>query len=237
MLQNKDKELVFRVVLVEKVNHYLVKSIDNLTRKNDFSTEVIPLPNKHYAVFQKSEKAASKILGPSSDSILVRLIILTDILDREKSVYKISASFSIENYYRIEANRYSKEFKLFHNTTTGRKKFSYSNLLMIPASSEKEFINTCITCHFMYLNHNFNFLYEQRINNIPALIIKANFSYEAKMFGNWFKELMGKAGTNFKNDKKGKISLYNQYVMEYNMGMWNDGGIIEMNYVLNEKKH
>lgn len=239
--KNKIGTICFKVVLVEKVNPYLVESLKQLVGTQLFSTEVIPLPEGHYLVYQKSLKAAYNLFDSDKPkAYIARVIILQNILGKNSMFGRAKGfSLNISMLGTTSGSNIRNSSLLFHNGGH----FSYSKLVAIPISASSEFLNKCIKCHFLNIHPDSPFMKdyieEYRMEDFPALNVDISFTYENLDNGSFLNELKDQYSNGIvsKIRKKEELSLFRTYVSYYDIGLWNTvtNKDRNLNHLLNKK--
>jgi hypothetical protein len=222
MLKNKTdnhKEVqASRVVLVEKTNPYLVKSLNQLTRVSHFSTTIIPLADKSVLVYQESKKAAYNIFG-TTNIILARITILERIITN-RSIFNIKPQFELNyNLYSISTTNKV----LFVNGV----QFSMSMLVAIPTSAKSNFIKACMRCKELGFHHqDVDLPQESHMEHFPVWKIPSRFLQNDLETGRFLEEFDSKkypygCGRILQNSEKDNISLFRSWVAFYDRGLWN----------------
>lgn len=200
-----------RVVLVEKTNRKLVWTMEFLTNIQLFSTEVIPLLNNQFLVYQESKKAAAMVFGKNSNIVIARVIILKNILKkntREHTHYKDYRHFNISA---------AMDFRpLSNEVVICGSMYEYSFLCSIPINAKIHFIQFC-------KNFNSSRSAGKCFEYIPLFKIPVRFSPESLTKGTFLCELKPNhsyVGATLQNCWIDKLSLFKRYVDLYDKGLW-----------------
>ncbi len=228
---NNNAYINLRVVLTEKINPHLNECINYFSRVLLFSTEVIPLSNKEYLIFQRSKPVIDYIFSgfvKKPEVSLVRVIILNEVLIRNLD-YMVTPAFRFslffENLFRSYATRYMEGHPRIDSLFSKGNFSSYTELLVIPDKAISEFVSICLNCHYKSKNKvtgNNERLSLYRMEDIPALRIRGDFSPMSESDGTWLKEfdIFTQRGQANRKAYMHKIGIFSSYASFYDKGLW-----------------
>lgn len=225
-----------RIVLVEKTNTILNRITTFLIKTQQFSTNIVPLPNGDCLIYQESPKAAYSLLGFEKlepKTILVRVVIIKKEFLKVEGLTDVSYNVNISLLSRLHS--YVSDL-IFHNVAY----VSYTDLLIIPYSAKDIFIQYCFNCYNANKNYAFRIRevqftlgfdekergFRRELLNIldkkdfPYFMIRESFSEQGIINGNFLDELNSTKhpygpGRRLRNSKETQISLFKDNISRY----------------------